>query len=153
LELYTPYTPFSSDLFNNQHMWSKLAGECKTSTCACRDFSSGFPYASLRPDFLYNGNSCGSTDGGQWSGNRMLLLLDCCELVCRCESLWLVVCRCGWFWIVVDRSGSSWGRCWVVVCRCMSLWVVVGSLWGHCGSLQVLVTTMYVSYTVMCVFV
>ena len=52
--------------------------------------------------------------------------------------------------VVVGRRGVVVGHCGVVVGRCG---VVVGSLCGRCGSFHVLVTTMYVSYTVMCVFV
>ena len=49
--------------------------------------------------------------------------------------------------------GSLWGRCgslWIVVGHSGSLWVVVGhcgSLWiivGRCGSFHVLVTTHYI---------
>ena len=71
-----------------------------------------------------------------------MLLLDCCELMDRCGSLWA---RCG---VVVDRGvvvglvvghcgvvvGVVVGCCGVVVGRCG---VVVGSLWGRCGSLWV----------------
>ena len=53
----------------------------------------------------------------------------CCWIV---VNLWVVVSRCGWLCVVVAGFGS---------------------LWGRCGSFHVLVTTMYVSYTVMCVFV
>ena len=54
----------------------------------------------------------------------MLLLLDCCELVDRCGSLWLVLGRRGSLW---GRRGSLWDRC--------------GSLWARCGSFHVLITT------------
>ena len=72
-------------------------------------------------------------------GHRMLLLLDCCELVDRCESLWLVVGRCGWFWVVVAGFGSSWlvvAHCGVVAC--------CGVIVARCGSFHVLVTTINV---------
>jgi hypothetical protein len=70
----------------------------------------------------------------------------CCWIV---VNLCVVVAGCVSLWLVLDRCGSSWGRCvslYGVVGRCG---VVVGSLWFF----HVLVTTMYVLYMVMCVFV
>ena len=116
-------------MFNNQYMWSKLAGNARLPLAHAEIFPMDFPTLPYALIFSITGIA---VEVLMVANDRGTECCCCCWIV---VNLWIVVAGCESLWLVLGRRGSLWG-CSGSLWGCSgSLWVIVGSLWGRSGLL------------------